>query len=164
MYIHTYISAILSAVLSYYALVQCTLSLDRKRQLQCKLTYRNDAERVATLIWEIIMFVVLFTIVASFCFHLYRGVNSTTFLSSNTFTKMVTKNVICFFIFWIPVQIANIVIIIAVLLGNNSLLRSVDSVDSVTTALIFINSCLDPFLCFFLCLRSTTAPAGPVIA
>ncbi|XP_058231357.1 leukotriene B4 receptor 1-like [Hemibagrus wyckioides] len=139
----------LSAVLSCYALVQRTLYLDREQGLQCKLKYRHDAERVATLIWEIIMFVVSFTIVAYFYFHLYRGVNNSAFFSSNTLTKMVTRIVVCFFIFWIPIEISNLVIIIAVLLGNDSLLQSAESVDRVTTALIFINSCVDPFLYVF---------------
>ncbi|KAK3514289.1 hypothetical protein QTP70_012906 [Hemibagrus guttatus] len=65
--------------------------------------------------------------------------NSAAFFSSNTLTKMVTKIVVCFFIFWIPVQISNIVIIIAALLGNDSLLRSAESGDNVTAPLTFIN-------------------------
>ncbi|XP_058231703.1 leukotriene B4 receptor 1-like [Hemibagrus wyckioides] len=139
----------LSAVLSCYALIQRTPSLDREGRLQCNLRYRNYAERVATLIWEVIICVVSFTIVSYFYFHLYRGVNNSAFFSSDTLTKMVTRILVCFFIFWIPIQISNTVIIFAVLLGNENLLRSAESGDNISTALIFINSCVNPFLYAF---------------
>ncbi|KAG7318251.1 hypothetical protein KOW79_018006 [Hemibagrus wyckioides] len=139
----------LSAVLSCYALVQRTLSLDSEQQLQCKLRFRNDAERVATLIWELIIFVVSFPTVAYFYFHLYRGVNNSAFFSSNSVTRLVTRIVVCFFILWIPFHIINTLIIIALLLGNDRLLRSAESGENITGALTFINSCVNPFLYAF---------------
>ncbi|KAK2845470.1 hypothetical protein Q7C36_010324 [Tachysurus vachellii] len=139
----------LSAVLSCYTLVQRNLSLDRGGRLQCRQKYRNEVERVATLIWQIITFVASSTIVSYFYFHLYRGVNNSAFFSSNSLTKVVTRIVVCFFIFWFPNQIVHIVIIIATLTGNDSLLRSAESVDNVTTALFFFNSCVNPFLYAF---------------
>ncbi|XP_053466814.1 leukotriene B4 receptor 1-like [Ictalurus furcatus] len=139
----------LSGVLSSYALVQRTLSLDMEGHLQCKKCYRNDVERVATLIWEIIIFVFSFPILAYFYFQLYWGVNNSAFFSSNLMTKLVTRIVACFFIFWIPFHINNTVLIIAVLLGNGSLLRSAEAADNITAALPFINSCVNPFLYAF---------------
>ncbi|KAK2845464.1 hypothetical protein Q7C36_010318 [Tachysurus vachellii] len=138
----------LSAVLSCYALVQCNLSLDRGRRLQCRKRYRNEVERVATLIWEIIIFVASFTIVSYFYFHLHRGVNNSAFSTSKLLTKLVTRILVCFFMFWIPFHINNTLLIIAVLLGNDSLLRSAESGD-ITAALTFINSCVNPFLYAF---------------
>ncbi|XP_058230288.1 leukotriene B4 receptor 1-like [Hemibagrus wyckioides] len=113
----------LSAVLSCYALVQRTLSLDSEGRFQCNLRYQNNLERVSSLIWEIILFVVSFTIIAYFYFNLYQGVNNSAFFSSISLTKMVTRIVVCFFIFWIPVKISNIVIIVAALLGNDGIWR-----------------------------------------
>ncbi|XP_027018755.2 leukotriene B4 receptor 1-like [Tachysurus fulvidraco] len=139
----------LSAIFSCYALVQRNLSLDIKERLHCRLRYQNKAERVATLTWQIIIFVASFTIVSYFYFHLHRGVNNSAFFSSNSLTKLVTRIVVCFFIFWIPGQISNIVIIIAALTGNDSLLRSAVSVDNIVAALAFINSCVNPFLYAF---------------
>ncbi|GAA6098814.1 leukotriene B4 receptor 1-like [Tachysurus ichikawai] len=139
----------LSAVLSSYALVQRTLSLDREGHLQCRLSYRYDVERVATLIWEIIIFVASFTLVSYFYFHLYRGVNNSAFSSSKSLTKLVTRIVVCFFMFWIPFHIKNTLLIIAVLLGSDSLLRFAESGDNITAALTFINSCVNPFLYAF---------------
>ncbi|XP_047674882.1 leukotriene B4 receptor 1-like [Tachysurus fulvidraco] len=139
----------LSAVFSCYALVQRSLSLNKKERLQCRLSYRYDVERVATLTWQMIIFVASFTIVSYFYFHLHRGVNNSAFFSSNSLTKLVTRIVVCFFIFWIPGQISNIVIIFAAFTGNGSLLRSAVSVDNITTALAFINSCVNPFLYAF---------------
>ncbi|XP_060739477.1 leukotriene B4 receptor 1-like [Tachysurus vachellii] len=139
----------LSAVLSCYALILSNISLDRGGRLQCTLRYRNKAERVLTLFWEIIIFVASFTIVSYFYFQLYRGVNNSAFFSSNSLTKLVTRIVVCFFILWIPNQISDIVIIFAALTGNDGLLISVVSVENVTTSLVFINSCLNPFLYAF---------------
>ncbi|XP_034155036.2 leukotriene B4 receptor 1-like [Pangasianodon hypophthalmus] len=140
---------ILSGVLSSYALVQRTLTTDKEGRLRCSPHYHNNVERVATLIWEIILFVGFFPTLAYFYFHLYRGVNNSAFYSSRSLTKLVTRIVACFFIFFVPIQISNIVIIIAVLLGNDNLLRSANNGNKITVALTFINSCVDPFLYVF---------------
>ncbi|XP_058231418.1 leukotriene B4 receptor 1-like [Hemibagrus wyckioides] len=140
---------ILSAVLSCYAPVLRTLSLDREGRLQCSLRYQNDLERMATLSWEIILFSVLFFTLTYFYFHLYRGVNSTAFFSSNALTKLVIKIVACFFIFWIPLIISNFMIVTALFLGNENLLKTAESGDNITAALTLINSCVNPFLYAF---------------
>ncbi|XP_060762679.1 atypical chemokine receptor 2-like [Neoarius graeffei] len=140
---------ILSAVLSSYALVQRTVRPNREGHFQCKRSYQNSIERVATLIWEIIIFLVLFPTLTYFYFHLHQGVNNSAFFSSQSLTKLVTRIVACFFIFWFPLVISNIVLIIAVLLWNDRLLRSAESADNITAALAFINSCVNPFLYAF---------------
>ncbi|KAM9446911.1 leukotriene B4 receptor 1-like [Clarias gariepinus] len=140
---------ILSGIFSCYGLVQRIVSKDERGQLQCSLHYRNDVERVGTLIWEIILFLLMFPTLTYFYFHLYRGVNNTAFFSSRSLTKLVTRIVACFFIFWIPLQISNIVIVTAVLLRNESLLQSVESAGKIMAALTFINSCVNPFLYAF---------------
>ncbi|KAM9446725.1 leukotriene B4 receptor 1-like [Clarias gariepinus] len=140
---------ILSGVLSCYVLVQRTVSKDRQGRFLCSLRYHNDLERVATLIWEIILFVVLFPTLTYFYFHLYQGVNNSAFFSSRSLTKLVTRIVACFFIFWIPLQISNVMIVTAVLLKNDRLLEFAESGDNITAALIFINSCVNPFLYAF---------------
>ncbi|XP_060739703.1 C-C chemokine receptor type 7-like [Tachysurus vachellii] len=150
----------LSAVLSCYALILSDLSPDRGGRLQCTLIYQNKAERVLTLIWQIIIFVASSTIVSYFYFHLHRGVNNSAFFSSNSLTKVVTRIVVCFLIFWFPNQISDIVIIIATLTGNDSLLRSAESGGNVTTALVFFNSCVNPFLYAFSALARQQGTAG----
>ncbi|KAM9447268.1 leukotriene B4 receptor 1-like [Clarias gariepinus] len=139
---------ILSGVLSCYVLVQRIIK-DKNRQLQCIPHYRNNAEKVATLIWEIVLFVFFFTTLTYFYVHLYRGVNNTAFFNSRSLTKLVIRIVACFFIFWIPLQISNIVLIAAVLHGNDSLLKSAASVVKIMAALTFVNSCVNPFLYAF---------------
>ncbi|XP_017306799.1 leukotriene B4 receptor 1 [Ictalurus punctatus] len=138
-----------SGVLSSYALVQRSLSLDGQEHLQCRLHYHNDVERVATLIWEIMVFVVLFFTLIYFYFQLYRGVNKSAFFSSNIMTKLVTRIVACFFIFWVPNQISNTLLITAVLLENDNLLKSAEAGSNITGAMTFINSCVNPFLYAF---------------
>ncbi|XP_060763358.1 leukotriene B4 receptor 1-like [Neoarius graeffei] len=143
---------ILSGVISSYAppkeeeaaLVQRTPSTNEERKLQCKQCYQNNVQTVATLILEIIILMVSFLTLAYFYFRCHRGVNNSTFFSTNLITKLVIRIMACFFIFWIPFHIINIVLIIAVLLENASLLRSIEAADNITTALVFINGCVDP--------------------
>ncbi|XP_053337314.1 leukotriene B4 receptor 1-like [Clarias gariepinus] len=150
----------LSGVLSCYAPILRTVNQGREEYLQCSLCYSNDAERVATSIWEIILFVLLFPTLTYFYFHLYQGVNTSAFFSSRSLTKLVTRIVACFFIFWIPFHISNIVIITAVLLKNNKLLEFAESGQTITTSLIFINSCVNPFLYAFSARASRQQAAG----
>ncbi|XP_060763354.1 C3a anaphylatoxin chemotactic receptor-like [Neoarius graeffei] len=140
---------ILSGVISSYAPVQRTVRRNREERCLCKRDDQNYVQRVATLILEIITFMVSFLILACMYFRLHRRVNNSAFFSSNLITKLVTRIVVCFFIFWIPFHIINSVIIIAVLLRNDSLLRSIEAGDNISTALIFINSCVNPFLYAF---------------
>ncbi|XP_047674689.1 type-1 angiotensin II receptor B-like [Tachysurus fulvidraco] len=139
----------LSAVLSCYALILNSIGLDRGGRLQCRLIFQTEVEIVSIFIWEFILFVASFTTVSYFYFHLHRGVNNSAFFSSNPLTKVVTRIVVCFFIFWSPHEISKIVIIIATLTENDSLLGSAESGYIVTTALAFINSCVNPFLYAF---------------
>ncbi|XP_058230471.1 C5a anaphylatoxin chemotactic receptor 1-like [Hemibagrus wyckioides] len=146
---------ILSAIFSCYALVQYGLSLDN----HC-VRYINNAEDLATSLWENIMFVVSFTLVAFCYFHLYRKVNNSAFFSSNSLITIVTRIVICFFIFWIPFQICNIVIIVAALHWDFGLLNSAIYAHTISIGLIFINSCVNPFLYAFSALALQQQTAG----
>ncbi|XP_046698020.1 C-X-C chemokine receptor type 4-like [Silurus meridionalis] len=110
-----------SGVISFYAPMQRTLKLNSERHVQCSLVYRDNFERVATLIWETTFFIVLFPTLTYFYFHLHRGVNNSAFFSSNILTKLVIRILACFFFFWVPIQISNIMMVIAVLLENEIL-------------------------------------------
>ncbi|XP_058231201.1 C5a anaphylatoxin chemotactic receptor 1-like [Hemibagrus wyckioides] len=147
---------ILSAVFSCYALVHQHLCPDH----HCT-RYSNDDQGLAPSIWELVMFVVAFTIVAYCYFHLYRKLNNSAFFSSNSFIKIVTRIVICFFTFWIPFQICNIVIIIAALRLDFRLLNSAKYAHTISLGLIFINSCVNPFLYAFSALALQQQRAGP---
>ncbi|XP_060762676.1 atypical chemokine receptor 2-like [Neoarius graeffei] len=140
---------ILSGVISSYALVQRTLSTNEEGQLQCKRRYQNDVGTVATLLLEIVLFMVLFPTLAYFYFRLQQGVNNSAFFRSKSLTKLVTRIVACFFIFWFPLLISNIPLVIAVLLENDRLLRSAEAANEITASLTFINSCVNPFLYAF---------------
>ncbi|XP_060763353.1 leukotriene B4 receptor 1-like [Neoarius graeffei] len=140
---------ILSGVLSSYAPVQRSASQDKEGWLLCMRCCQNDVEQVTILILEILILMVSFLILAYFYFHLHRGVNNSTFFISQSLTKLVTRIVVCFFIFWFPLVISNIVTIIALFLQNDKLLRSTEAADNITAALTFINSCVNPFLYAF---------------
>ncbi|XP_062874237.1 C5a anaphylatoxin chemotactic receptor 1-like [Trichomycterus rosablanca] len=138
----------LGGVLGSYAPVERSVYM-KNEQLECRLHYQNDTERVATLFLETLMFVLTFLLLTYFYFHLYRGVNRSAFFNSHKMTKLVTRIVMAFFVFSLPFTINNILFIAAILLKNDKLLRIAVDVEHITKSLIFVNSCVNPLLYAF---------------
>ncbi|XP_017546447.1 leukotriene B4 receptor 1-like [Pygocentrus nattereri] len=140
---------ILSGLLALYAPVQRDVGCDQYGFLYCYQHFRNDTEKVVTLILEMLQFGMCFFLLVFFYYRLHRGVNQSPFFSSNRMTKLVTRIVVSFFVFYILVPIANISIITAVFLKNENLLESVELVGKVARVLAFLNSCVNPCLYTF---------------
>ncbi|XP_017546450.1 leukotriene B4 receptor 1-like [Pygocentrus nattereri] len=140
---------ILSGVFASYALVQRDVGCDQYGFQYCYQNFRNKTEQVATSIFEILLFLTCFFLLVYFYYRLYRGVNESPFSSSNRMTKLVTRIVVAFFIFGVPVTIANILIVVAALLENETLSVTADLGSKISTALLFLNSCVNPFLYTF---------------
>lgn len=139
----------LSGLLTSYAPVQRDVHLGNDGQQQCSLRYRNDEERVATLLWEIFLFFMSFLMLACFYFRLYLRVSQTAFCNSTIMVKLVKNIVLTFFICWVPYVIVDVVLVIALLHKNNIMFQFAETVDNITGALAFINSCANPFLYAF---------------
>ncbi|XP_036454948.1 atypical chemokine receptor 2-like [Colossoma macropomum] len=140
---------ILSGALASYAPVQRDVGCDQYGFQYCYQHFRNDTEKVVSLVLEILQFGMCFFLLVFFYYRLHRGVNQSPFFSSNRMTKLVTRIVLAFFIFYILVPIANISIIIAVFLKNENLLESVELFGKVARALTFLNRCVNPCLYTF---------------
>uniref|UniRef100_A0A3B4E9V7 G-protein coupled receptors family 1 profile domain-containing protein n=1 Tax=Pygocentrus nattereri TaxID=42514 RepID=A0A3B4E9V7_PYGNA len=140
---------ILSGLLASYAPVQRDVACDQYGVLYCYQHFRNDTEKVVTLILEMLQFWMCFFLLVFFYYRLHRGVNQSPFFSSNRMTKLVTRIVVSFFVFYILVPIANISIITAVFLKNENLLETVELVGKVARVLTFLNCCVNPCLYTF---------------
>ncbi|XP_036454986.1 atypical chemokine receptor 2-like [Colossoma macropomum] len=140
---------ILSGVFTLYAPVQRDVGCEQYGFLYCYQQFRNKTEQVATLLFEILLFVICFFLLFYFYYRLYRGVNESPFSSSNRMTKLVTRIVVAFFIFNFLVPVANILIIIAIFLNNQNFYKHADLCGNVARALTFLNSCVNPFLYTF---------------
>ncbi|XP_049326289.1 leukotriene B4 receptor 1-like [Astyanax mexicanus] len=140
---------ILSGVLASYAPVQRQSGCDQYGFKYCYQRFSSDAEQVATSLYEVLLFSMCFTLLVYFYYRLHRGVNESPFFSSNRMTKLVTRIVVTYFVFGVPVTIANAIIAVAVLLKNDQLSVTADLVGKISTALIFLNSAVNPFLYTF---------------
>ncbi|XP_066514513.1 leukotriene B4 receptor 1-like [Hoplias malabaricus] len=140
---------ILSGVFASYAPVQREVGCDQYGFHYCYQNFKNLTEKVVTSLFEVLLFTVSFCLLVYFYYFLYRGVNESPFSSANRMTKLVTKIVLTYFIFGVPFTIANIFIISAALLKNDKLSAAADFASKISTALIFLNSCVDPFLYTF---------------
>uniref|UniRef100_A0A4W4F4D3 G-protein coupled receptors family 1 profile domain-containing protein n=1 Tax=Electrophorus electricus TaxID=8005 RepID=A0A4W4F4D3_ELEEL len=122
-----------SGVLASYVLVQYTVGYDQNSQFQsCYPQFRSDTELVATSLLEIVILAIFFSLLVYFYCSVHRGVSQSPFFRRNRMTKLITRIVVVIFIFWIPIPIKN------VFYGIN-----------IAGALVFINSCVNPFLYTF---------------
>ncbi|XP_036400067.1 N-formyl peptide receptor 2-like [Megalops cyprinoides] len=130
--------------------------VSRYGQLQCRWNYRADGETLAVLFMETLLgFVVPFSILVTSYFCLHKKVNQTAFFSSQRMTKLVTSIVVTFFIFWSPVHIV-ILLQISTIFLKHSLPETSAKLWALTevgwdyaSSLMFINSCVNPFLYVF---------------
>ncbi|XP_036454984.1 leukotriene B4 receptor 1-like [Colossoma macropomum] len=141
---------ILSGVFACYSLVQRRVKLEKDGWLHCRAHYQNNTERVATLFFEtLMMFAVLFPLLVYCYVRLQRGVTQSAFFNTRRMTRLVSRIVAAFFFFWVPIHINNIMLIVAVLLGQDQLLRFAEAGSNIAGALTFINSCVNPFVYAF---------------
>ena len=73
----------------------------------CYQHFRNKTEQVATLVFEVLLFVATFFLLVFFYCSLYRGVNESPFFSSNRMTKLVTRIVVAFLTFFVLIPICS---------------------------------------------------------
>ncbi|XP_020357272.2 leukotriene B4 receptor 1-like [Oncorhynchus kisutch] len=131
----------------------------------CQRHKGSDAERVAVLVLEIVLwFVVPFSVlVTSYC-RLHRRVNQTALFSSAKMTRLVISVVVTFFILWIPVNIVKVLAIARIVLQtsppevSDALRRHGNAAARVALCFMVFNSCLDPFLYAFASRRIREQP------
>ncbi|XP_066509115.1 leukotriene B4 receptor 1-like [Hoplias malabaricus] len=141
---------ILSGVLACYAPIQRHVQLKQDGRLYCHAHYRNNGERLATLFVEtLVLFVVPFPILIYFYVRLHHGVSQSAFFNTHKLTKIVSRILFTFLFFWIPLHVNNFVLIAALLLDDDHLLKIAEAVGNTTGALTFINSSMNPFIYAF---------------
>ncbi|KAG7468666.1 hypothetical protein MATL_G00145470 [Megalops atlanticus] len=129
--------------------------VNKRNLMRCQRSCTDELKVTVLLLETLLGFFIPFSILVTSYFCLHKKVNQTAFFSSQRMTKLVTTIVVTFFIFWIPVHVINMVDISTTLLKTShpdtykSLKSFRRASGDISKALVFINSCINPFLYAF---------------
>ncbi|XP_016387146.1 type-1 angiotensin II receptor-like [Sinocyclocheilus rhinocerous] len=115
-------------------------------KMECERILESKDSRIVALLESLLGFFLPFTIMLTSYYCLYKTATQGAFRCRHRPTKLVTRIVIVFFIFWAPHQIIKLEEICAKFLGSEPVLSLVSD---IAGSLIFINSCVNPFLYAF---------------
>ncbi|XP_043099420.1 type-1 angiotensin II receptor-like [Puntigrus tetrazona] len=117
-----------------------------KSKMECERNLETEATLIVALLESLLGFFLPFAIMLTSYYCLYKTATRRTFTHRHRPTKLVTRIVVVFFIFWAPRQIIKLEEICAAFLGSKPVLSFISD---IAGSLIFINSCVNPFLYAF---------------
>uniref|UniRef100_A0A8C1ZAD4 G-protein coupled receptors family 1 profile domain-containing protein n=1 Tax=Cyprinus carpio TaxID=7962 RepID=A0A8C1ZAD4_CYPCA len=115
-------------------------------KMECERILKSEAILIVALLESLLGFFVPFTIMLTSYYCLYKTATQGAFRHRHRPTKLVTRIVIVFFIFWAPHQIIKLEEICAAFLQSETVLSFISD---IAGSLTFINSCVNPFLYAF---------------
>ncbi|XP_067257858.1 leukotriene B4 receptor 1-like [Chanodichthys erythropterus] len=115
-------------------------------KMECERNLDSNAKLIVALIESLLGFLLPFTIMLTSYYYLHKLTTQGAFRQSYRPTKLVTRIVIIFFIFWAPHQIIKLEEICAFFFKSQPILSPVGD---IAGSLMFINSCVNPFLYAF---------------
>ncbi|XP_076877714.1 leukotriene B4 receptor 1 [Brachyhypopomus gauderio] len=139
--------------------------VQKTSKMECGRIMSSDEYRLVVAVLETLLaFVVPFTIMVTSYFFIHKKVTRGALSRSRRLTRIVTRIVVTFFIFWTPYHIINLVEIFGILLKQSypdsagKLLENIRSLGDIAGSFTFINSCVNPLLYAFASrsLRQTT--------
>uniref|UniRef100_A0A9J8DHU4 G-protein coupled receptors family 1 profile domain-containing protein n=1 Tax=Cyprinus carpio carpio TaxID=630221 RepID=A0A9J8DHU4_CYPCA len=113
---------------------------------KCERKLESTASLIVALLESLLGFFLPFTIMLTSYYCLYKTATQGAFRYRHRPTKLVTRIVIVFFIFWAPHEIIKLEEICSLFLGLNPVLSFASD---IVGGLTFINSCVNPFLYAF---------------
>ncbi|XP_016305546.1 type-1 angiotensin II receptor-like [Sinocyclocheilus anshuiensis] len=115
-------------------------------KMECERILESEAILIVALLESLLGFFLPFTIMLTSYYCLYKTATQGAFRHRHRPTKLVTRIVIVFLIFWAPHQIIKLEEICAAFLGSEPVLSLIGDIAGILT---FINSCVNPFLYAF---------------
>ncbi|KAI4889117.1 hypothetical protein NFI96_001351 [Prochilodus magdalenae] len=130
--------------------------IQRESKRECARINTSDEHRLIVAVLETLLaFVLPFFIMVTSYYCLHKRVTKNALIRSRRLTKLVTRIVVTFFIFWTPYHIINLVEIFAVCLkqsypdSSGKVLAFTASLGDIAGSFTFINSCVNPLLYAF---------------
>ncbi|XP_072527825.1 leukotriene B4 receptor 1-like [Salminus brasiliensis] len=130
--------------------------VQRESKRECGRVVASDQNRLIVAILEsLLAFILPVSIMVTSYYYLHKRVTQKALFRSQRLTKLVTRIVVTFFIFWTPYHILNVVEIFAVCLkpaypeSSGKVLAFTSSLGDIAGSFTFINSCVNPLLYAF---------------
>lgn len=129
-------------------------------KMECERNLNSDARLIVAVMESLLGFFLPFTVMLTSYYCLHKMTTQGAFRHRYRPTKLVTRIVVIFFIFWAPHQIIKLEDIFAHFLKSQPVLTPVGD---IAGSLTFINSCVNPFLYAFSSkgLRQQKPPVEP---
>ncbi|XP_033999994.1 C-X-C chemokine receptor type 4-like [Trematomus bernacchii] len=115
----------------------------------CTGTYAPPSQLVSVLLKECLIGFFSISVVAFAYMGLHRKVNQAAFFNNPQTTRLVTSIIVTLFVLRMPFYITNVLGVAAILLKNEALLKFCWKIWNLVTALVVVNSCLNPLLYAF---------------
>ncbi|XP_067306224.1 leukotriene B4 receptor 1-like [Pseudorasbora parva] len=134
--------------------------IQSESKMECERNLDSDAKLIVAVMESLLGFFLPFTIMLTSYYCLHKMASQGAFRHRYRSTKLVTRIVIVFFIFWAPYQIIKLEEICAQFLKSKPFLSSASD---IAGSLTFINSCVNPLLYAFSSksLHQRTHPVEP---
>uniref|UniRef100_A0A3Q1EVZ2 G-protein coupled receptors family 1 profile domain-containing protein n=1 Tax=Acanthochromis polyacanthus TaxID=80966 RepID=A0A3Q1EVZ2_9TELE len=139
---------LVAVLLSIPAIVVEQLTTGQKRS-ECLRLSSSDAQRMASLLIEILVGFILLSVLAFAYIQVRRKVNQSAFFNNPQTNRLVTSIIVTSFVLWVPYHIVNVLGVVAISLNNESWLKFCTDAWRITGAVTFVNSCLNPVLYAF---------------
>ncbi|XP_078066395.1 leukotriene B4 receptor 1-like [Mustelus asterias] len=146
---------ILALLFAVPVLVYKVVGVDDGGRQQCLyMEFNTNEQEISCTVLEIVVgFVIPFSVLSICYFCIGRKVKDMSFPTENRTGTVIGSVVIVFFICWAPHHVLNLISIIALMTSEQTTSDTLNDVYSigilVTTALAFINSCINPVLYAF---------------
>ncbi|XP_054475043.1 leukotriene B4 receptor 1-like [Anoplopoma fimbria] len=115
----------------------------------CTSHFSFPAQQIGVMLTNSLAGFASLTVVVFSYISLHRKVNQAAFFNNPQTTRLITSIIVTFFVIWMPYLITNIVGVAAISLNNDSLLKSCTDSLYIVSALVFVNSSLNPLLYAF---------------
>ncbi|XP_077085381.1 leukotriene B4 receptor 1 [Siphateles boraxobius] len=120
--------------------------IQRESKRECERNLDSDAKLIVAVMESLLGFFLPFTVMLSSYYCLHKMATQGAFRHRCRPTKLVTRIVVMFFIFWAPHHIIKLEEIFATFFKSQPVLSPVGD---IAGSLTFINSCVNPFLYAF---------------
>ncbi|XP_037541052.1 C-C chemokine receptor type 8-like [Nematolebias whitei] len=143
---------LVACILSIRHVVVKELVLD-EQWADCRSLYSSKGKQMAALMTEVLLGFGCFSVVAFLYIRIQIKINKAAFFNHPQTTRLVTSIILSFFILWLPYHTINVLSVAAISLKNEFLMKFCTSTRRIFAAVIFVQSCLNPFLYAFTSLK-----------